>query len=675
MRLSPRLLLLLVLGIALTTFGVVRWLSHGDVGVAPTPEGTTIQQADPNAGKTTDNEGDARTVLPTSPTKPEPSGAPTGIVHIVVQANGRAVPGCTVAVGSGLSAMTDAEGKAMFELPPQRLWLDVTPPKDAGLCTYKSRLTIDRGITKTVPVALTPKTSALWCRIVDSVTQKPLAEATILVHPREHQPYTTDQQGLVELVMQPADEYGLASAEGHASRRIALESGYDSEANALVVPLEPSATLEVTCQHADGKPVVDAMVAIRALASDMQWPRNSAATGGAQTWSNRTDKDGKASIPSLPSRTKLYLEISAPGSVAPPTTGLELKAGTNEHTVTLPGAGVIRGRVLDAASQPVNGAVVACMPTTSQDTPAVFPSGNFRGDTVTTGADGRFELTPLAPGAWIVGLHQTEGWAGRCVRVELPTGGTAEADVRAERELAISGRLFGPEGNTMSAFEVRAEHAGTIIATAITEPGGAFRLAPLLPGDYDLTTELYNGNLALPKPMRVTAGTSGVSLRVGEVTGSVRGTVESETARGGEIYVTGFRREGTESTEQLCDADGGFVMEHLRAGTWDFVARDVHGQVAARPAVLVEIRRDVLALELALVRGAKIRPLHPEADACVVRRGDAVIAKAQLTSGLPAEIVIPPGKCTIVFFRSGIQVARTQAVARIGEDQLIDGSR
>ena len=675
MRLSPRLLLLLVLGIALLTYGVVRWMSHGDADVAPTPSGTTIQQTDPNAGKTTDNEGDARTALPTTPTKPEPSGAPTGIVHIVVQASGRPVPGCTVAVGSGLSAMTDAEGKAMFELPPQRLWLDVTPPKDAGLCTYKSRLTIDRGITKTVPVALTPKTASLWCRIVDGVTQKPLAEATILVHPREHQPYTTDQQGLVELVMQPGDEHGLASAEGHASRRIALEPGHDSEANALVVPLEPSATLAITCQHADGKPVADAMVAVRALASDMQWPRNSAPTGGAQTWSNRTDKDGKTSIQNLPSRTKLYLEISAPGSVAPPTTGLELTAGTNEQTVTLPGAGMIRGRVLDAASQPVSGAVVECMPTTSQDTPAVFPSGNFRGDTFTTSTDGRFELTPLAAGAWIVGLHQTEGWAGRCVRVELPAGSTVEADVRAERELAISGRLFGPEGNTMSAFEVRAEHAGTIVATAITEPGGAFRLAPLLPGDYDVTTELYNGNLALPKAMRVAAGTSGVSVRVGEVTGSVRGTVESETARGGEIYVTGFRRDGIESTEQLCDADGGFVMEHLRAGTWDFIARDVHGQVAARPAVQVEIRRDVLALELALVRGAKIRPLHPEADACVVRRGEAVIAKAQLTSGLPAEVTIPPGKCTIVFYRSGIEVARTQTVARVGEDQLIDGSR
>jgi hypothetical protein len=28
-----------------------------------------------------------------------------------------------------------------------------------------------------------------------------------------------------------------------------------------------------------------------------------------------------------------------------------------------------------------------------------------------------------------------------------------------------------------------------------------------------------------------------------------------------------------------------------------------------------------------------------------------------------------------VFYRSGIEVARTQTVARVGEDQLIDGSR
>ena len=359
MRLPQRLAPLLGIAIVILalTYGVMRWLGPDANLVAPISPVST-QQTDPIADKVPDPGEDARTVLPTKPTKPEPTGAPTGVVHIVVQANNRPVPGCTVSVGSGLTALTDADGKAMFELPPQRLWLDVTPPKEAGLCTYKSRLTIDRGMTKTVPVALTPKTAAMWCRIVDRVSKQPLADATVLVHPREHQPYTTDKKGLVEMVMQPGDEHAIASAEGHSARRIALESGHDSEASALEVPLEPSAALEVTCLHADGKPVADAMVAIRALASDMQWPRNGASTGGAQTWSNRTNPEGKASLEDLPSGTKLYLEVSVPGAVAPPTTGVELKAGANQIAVTLPGAGTIRGRVLDAANQQIGRAHV-----------------------------------------------------------------------------------------------------------------------------------------------------------------------------------------------------------------------------------------------------------------------------------------------------------------------------
>ena len=74
MRLPQRLAPLLGIAIVILalTYGVMRWLGPDANLVAPISPVST-QQTDPIADKVPDPGEDARTVLPTKPTKPEPT--------------------------------------------------------------------------------------------------------------------------------------------------------------------------------------------------------------------------------------------------------------------------------------------------------------------------------------------------------------------------------------------------------------------------------------------------------------------------------------------------------------------------------------------------------------------------------------------------------------------------
>lgn len=83
--------------------------------------------------------------------------------------------------------------------------------------------------------------------------------------------------------------------------------------------------------------------------------------------------------------------------------------------------GSISGRVLDAAGAPVAGAsvVVSDSPQPHSDIAAV------------TGADGRFRLGGLAPGAYQIAAHSTTHSRGTA-RVVVTDGQQADAEIRLD---------------------------------------------------------------------------------------------------------------------------------------------------------------------------------------------------------------------------------------------------
>lgn len=674
MNLPIRNVSLIALALAVTAILIIRLAGSNDLA-APTKFNPP---ANPVANVTDEqHDDDARTELSTRHDKPQPSGEPTGVVTVTVRSESKApLAGCLVSLGDGIVAKSDADGRASFELPPQRVWLDVKPPTETNLQHFQSRLTISRGLHKQIEVVLIANIAQQWCRLIDAETKRALAGAEVVIHPRDHLVITTDEQGIAKLLLQPGDAFASAAANGYADRSIAIVPGHESSATALDVPLEASASIDITCVDGEDHPVAEVFVTARALVSDLLWPRGSENLGTTQCWSGRSDSTGKIALVGLPARTTVYLQYSTPSTAAaPPATSLELKRGSNPLRIALSGAGTISGRVLDAAGAPVIGARVTCLANSNTESPALFPEQAIQGESTITDGHGDYELTPLRGGMWLVGLHLSEGWTSQCFRVDLPPGGAAQLNIRADRALAIEGRLVGPDGLPMSAFTVHAERSGILMATAVTDHSGTFRLAPLLAGQYDVATEFYDQQLALPQALQVAAGTIGVMLRVMPVIGSITGTVESDLPSGGSVWLSGLRRSGDESIEVLCDADGGFAISNLRSGTWDFHAHDTHGQVALRSGIVIEAGRSVVALELELIRGGNVRLLHPEADTCMIRRGVAAVAKQPIEGGLPAEALVPPGKSTAVFLRGGIELLRIPFTIRAGENLTISPPR
>lgn len=125
-----------------------------------------------------------------------------------------------------------------------------------------------------------------------------------------------------------------------------------------------------------------------------------------------------------------------------------------DANVSLPPGGIIRGRVLDKEGQPIEGVNVRA----EVDQPLAQQGGN----SATSGADGRFEITSVSPGQMLIRVeppggrpawHRTMYYPGVHLRdeaqlVTAEVGATVDIEIRL-REIptaTIRTTLHGPEG-------------------------------------------------------------------------------------------------------------------------------------------------------------------------------------------------------------------------------------
>lgn len=294
MNLPIRNVSLIALALAVTAILIIRLAGSNDLA-APTKFNPP---ANPVANVTDEqHDDDARTELSTRHDKPQPSGEPTGVVTVTVRSESKApLAGCLVSLGDGIVAKSDADGRVSFELPPQRVWLDVKPPTETNLQHFQSRLTISRGLHKQIEVVLIANIAQQWCRLIDAETKRALAGAEVVIHPRDHLVITTDEQGIAKLLLQPGDAFASAAANGYADRSIAIVPGHESSATALDVPLEASASIDITCVDGEDHPVAEVFVTARALVSDL--------CGHAAVRTSALRSAGVA-VPTAPARSRL----------------------------------------------------------------------------------------------------------------------------------------------------------------------------------------------------------------------------------------------------------------------------------------------------------------------------------------------------------------------------------
>lgn len=601
------------------------------------------------------------------------ASGPTMVRVLVVDADGAPVEGSAVRFGERRPLLAQADGLVEAELPPGRHWLAVEPPEGLALGAVRQRLTAVRNETVFVRVALTaPGLKQVWCRVVAEEDGAPLPGALALVHPYGDAEAETDADGLALVPLGASCDFLSVHCEGRSPRRVAPKASALDEDGALRIPLPKGADLDVVVMAGD-QFAADCVVSVTMMPWTLSWPAAAGALGAAESVSATTGADGAASFADLPAGADVLVSVESPtGQGAAQRQSVALQPGANRLEVELSGLGRLGGRVLDPAGSPIPGArlmAVRCIADETID----WLADDALGESAYTESNGAFEIEGLEPGLWAVALQRAGEWASAVEVVEVPPGGVGKADLRATRALSIRGSLFGPGNRPISAFEVHARQQGVLVATAVTDHDGLFAIESLLPGDYEISTELYDQELAMRTPITVAAGRSGVELRVAAVTGGIRCRVVGAGALRDDVRVLARRRGGPETAGGRCDLDGRFEHLRVREGVWDIVATDGDGNVGAAHGVQVTAQQNAPEVEIVLLRSGLLRPSHPVATSFAVVRGDDVVVRGPLERGLPGEARVPEGAWTVEFLVRNRVVARRDVTIRRGEQVVVDG--
>lgn len=389
------------------------------------------------------------------------------------------------------------------------------------------------------------------------------------------------------------------------------------------------------------------------------------------------------------------IRVSAPGygpswasvaALAP----LEVRAGLR---VELSRGGSLAGAVLDESRQPIAGAVVLASTT---DFERKRPSLTYA--RVVTGADGRYRIDDLSPGAWAaLNFGASIGRVAPEYRfARIAAGEVTQLDFappQAARVLA--GRLLDASGAPVAGRTVMTSADGTLDApprsrwiSAPTDERGEFRLVDVRPG----RNELYLSG-ATPAEMIWAASVDvpdqaltereivlgGATLR-GRL---LRGPGETPLARG---LVVAVRRapEGERFHGRvLADDDGAYHFEQLEPGVYDIAAYATDGELGQEQREVLVGATNVEGVDFVLlpggrlevsVRGADGEPVAAELD-FFDERGARVRFSGQDRAGADGRYLvrgISAGAWSVVARAEGWREARRTAVVGAGRSVQLE---
>jgi len=382
-----------------------------------------------------------------------------------------------------------------------------------------------------------------------------------------------------------------------------------------------------------------------------------------------SDSDGHFEMAPVPADNAVVLSTSAAFGLQPVIHEVAAMAGGDVAEVTLVVlvGGTIEGLVLDGDDLPVAGTQVQLQPTAfSMKDVGLMGRLNAGGRKTTDGA-GRFVFDSLSDGSYRLALFKSEYLPTQSEAVDVKAGQVAsEIVLRADRGLAVSGRVIGPDGEALpeaevtgylppSMFSMRAAADRESRATEPVDETGHFTLWGYEEGDVRVLAEadgfvgssldVSAGASDLVITLQPKAAITGIAidLSTGDpLTDYQLRLLPAETGFDmSAIMELGDKLKNMPPPLDVSDDEGRFSMPNITPGLFDLVLlADGYAQTALRDIVVDEAKGAsgliIMVPEEASVVGQVIsgRTGLPLAGVTVTTgKTDAMSAWMQLISG------------------------------------------
>jgi protocatechuate 3,4-dioxygenase beta subunit len=556
----------------------------------------------------------------------------------VLDAAGKPAAGVLVRVGepAWTSGLTSADGLLAVPIPSkQRLRVTVTAEDGRSVMAWVEPLRPGESGPRALRL---PAVETLSGRVVSAADGKPVAGAVVWSgDPGAF--VRTGGDGGYRLTATAGRELGISAAAAGYFQGWAGWPVRAGERRAPTLALEPALAVAGVVVDEQGRPV--AGVEIKA---EIQ-PGSRIRTGGG--WNSggtaRTSASGRFRISNVAAGLAHQLRLTRAG-YAPLVEDVPPQAPGSELRLVLRRGRKGFGRVVDSADQPVAGASLVLQREPSGDRMMrSFDDGESGRFKATAGADGRFEIPDLPPGAFQL-TARGSGYAP----ITVPglaiapgagsTGGIDLGTVVLVRGVALEGYVSDPQGKPVEGVRISVAAAGAEptfgmgpadgledASPVITAADGFFRVADRRAGetlDVEARRAGYGPGRApgvqvpAKEPLRIVVQpSSAVEGRTVDPDGKpVAGADVAINPAGPTAMGRGYVMISTATMKETRSGDdGSFRIEDVAPGTWELKASAPGHQNVELSSLEVRAGQDLPGVEVVLTPAAVVegRVLSP----------------------------------------------------------------